>query len=215
MYVPAHFEQTNIEMMHALMRSHPLATLVTLGDEGLNANHIPLYLNAESGQYGVLQGHVARANPLLDDSNLAEVLVIFHGPNAYISPTWYATKPATGKVVPTWNYTTVHAYGKLQQIDDATWLRTHLEAMTDQHEANMPQPWQLSDAPHDFTERLLGAIVGIEIVITRLSGKWKVSQNQPPENQISVVQGLSTSRLADAGAMADLVALGVVCADSQ
>ena len=207
MYQPAQFDQPSVAIMHELIRQRPLATLVTLAGDGINANHIPLHLTDTPLPFGTLRGHVARANPLWHDLNPElEVLAIFHGPDAYISPSWYATKQETGKVVPTWNYAVVHAYGRLRVIDDAHWLRAQLEALTDQFEAAFPEPWAVADAPHEFTEKLLGSIVGIELVITRLSGKWKVSQNQPPCNHTSVIEGLDTSGQED---MAALVAAGV------
>jgi len=139
----------------------------------------------------VLTGHVAGANPIWNDlASEVEVLAVFQGLNAYISPSWYATKQETGKVVPTWNYAAVHAYGTLCIIDDAVWLRAQLEMLTADHEAGFAEPWAVSDAPADFTEKLIEAVVGIEISITRLEGKWKVSQNQPPRNRAGVVQGL-------------------------
>lgn len=207
MYQPAHFEQPSVEAMHELMRQHPLATLVTLDSNGINANHIPLHFADTPSRFGVLRGHVARANPLWRDLNQeVDVLAIFHGPEAYISPSWYATKQETGKVVPTWNYAVVHAYGCLRAIDDAAWLRAQLEAFTDHNEAVFPEPWQVADAPADFTEKLLEMIVGIELEISRLSGKWKVSQNQPPCNQASIIEGLTAHGRLD---MAALVEAGV------
>jgi transcriptional regulator len=210
MYIPPHFEQPNIEAMHNLIRTRPLATLVTLASNGINANHIPLHLAQSSEPFGSLQGHVARANPIWCDLGPDnEVLAIFHGPDAYIRPSWYATKQETGKVVPTWNYTVVHAYGSLRIIDDASWVRAQMEALTTHNEAAFPEPWSVSDAPDDFTEKLVEAVVGIEIIITRLSGKWKVSQNQPPQNQNSVIQGLNASGQSDAAAMAALINAGI------
>jgi len=210
MYLPPQFEQPDIEVMHELIRNRPLATLVTLGANGIDANHIPLHLEPAPEPFGVLRGHIARANPLWRDLAAdVETLAIFHGPDAYISPSWYATKQETGKVVPTWNYTVVHAYGTLRIIDDAVWVRAQLEALTQQNEAAFPKPWAVSDAPEDFTEKLLGAVVGIEMVITRLIGKWKVSQNQPPQNRRSVIQGLNAGGQGEAVAMAALVDAGV------
>ena len=210
MYIPPQFEQPNIEVMHELIRNRPLATLITLGSEGINANHIPFHLSLTPEPFGVLRGHVARSNPIWSDlaSNI-DTLAIFHGPEAYISPSWYATKQEAGKVVPTWNYTVVHAYGSLRIIDDAVWVRAQLEALTNHNEAVFSEPWAVSDAPVDFTEKLIEALVGIEMVITRLSGKWKVSQNQPPQNQRSVIQGLKASGQADAMTMAALVKTGI------
>ncbi|HEY8097464.1 MAG TPA: FMN-binding negative transcriptional regulator [Methylobacter sp.] len=210
MYIPAQFEQPDVELMHELICNRPFATLVTLGANGIDANHIPLHLEPTPEPFGVLRGHIARANPLWHDLAAdVETLTIFHGPDAYISPSWYATKQEAGKVVPTWNYAVVHAYGSLRIIDDAVWVRAQLEALTQQHEADFPDPWEVSDAPEDFTEKLLGALVGIEMVITRLTGKWKVSQNQPLQNQRSVIQGLNASGQNEAVAMAALVNDGV------
>ncbi|HEU0189517.1 MAG TPA: FMN-binding negative transcriptional regulator [Gallionella sp.] len=206
MYSPKNFEQPRVEVMHELMRAYPLATLVTLTSGVLDANHIPLHLSDAPAPFGVLRGHVARTNPLWRDfAKEVEALAIFHGPDAYITPSWYATKKETGKVAPTWNYAVVHAYGTLHAIDDAAWVRAHLEALTDCHEANFPKPWAVSDAPHEFTEKLIESVVGIEIVITRLSGKWKVSQNQPAQNRAGVIEGLGSSGHSDAVAMAALV----------
>ena len=206
MYTPKHFEEPRIEVMHALMRARPLATLVTLTSDGLNANHIPLHLADAPAPFGTLRGHVARANPLWRDfAKDVEVLAIFHGPDSYITPSWYATKQETGRVVPTWNYAVVHACGTLRVIDDPAWVCTQLEALTDHNEAGFAEPWSVADAPHEYTEKLIASIVGIEIVITKLTGKWKVSQNQPAQNQASVIAGLNSSGHRDAEAMAELV----------
>lgn len=206
MYIPKPFEQNNIEAMHDLMQKHPLATVVSLGTEGIYADHIPLHLSPTHGIYGALHGHVARANPFWRDhlSN-QEVLAIFHGPDAYISPSWYATKQATGKVVPTWNYTVVHAYCNLRIVEDPIWIRRHLEALTDANEAIFPEPWSVNDAPIDFTEKLIEGVVGVELLITRLSGKWKLSQNQLLPNRAGVVQGLKACRGDDAVELAALI----------
>ncbi len=180
--------------------------MVTLSSDGLTANHIPLHLQADGSAFGKLVGHVARANPVWHDAHgLAEVLAIFQGPNAYITPSWYATKADGGKVVPTWNYAVVHAHGPLVVKDDPQWVRAQLESMTRQHEASRPQPWAVEDAPREFTDRLLQAIVGIEIPITRLQGKWKVSQNQPANNRASVIAGLTEP--GHTGSAADMAAL--------
>lgn len=187
------------------MRDYPLVTLVTLSGTGLNANHIPLHWMQDDGShYGSLRGHIARSNPLWRDFDpQTEVLAVFQAENVYISPSWYATKPLTGKVVPTWNYAAVHAYGTLRIIDDPVWIRRQLEAMTQEFEAEFPEPWSVADAPANFTERLITQVIGIEISVTRLQGKWKVSQNQPPENQSSVIKAL---RESGQPAMASLVA---------
>jgi transcriptional regulator len=193
--------------MHALMRAHPLATLVTVSSAGLNANHIPFYLSPEPAPYGTLLGHVARANPVWTDfAQNVEVLAIFHGPEHYISPSWYATKKETGKVVPTWNYVSVHAYGSLTVRDAPAWICAQIEALTAHHEAVFDKPWKITDAPQDFTEKLIGSIVGIEIVITQLMGKWKLSQNQPEQNREGVIAGLGSIGTERALNMAEFIA---------
>ena len=187
MYTPKHFSAPSDEALHDVMRAYPFATLVTTSNSGVNVNHLPLYLDGK----GTLSGHLARANPLWQEvGSECDVLAIFHGPNAYVSPSWYPTKARTGMVVPTWNYVVVHARGKLKVINDVNWLYTHLAALTAQHEAVFDPPWRLEDAPAGFIDKLIQAVVGIEIEITALTGKWKVSQNQPLENQLGVVHGL-------------------------
>lgn len=206
MYVPSHFEESRIEVLHELVRERPLATLVTLTSAGIEANHIPLHLSAEAGRFGTLRGHVARANPFWRDiAANVEALAIFRGPDSYISPSWYATKREHGKVVPTWNYAVVHAWGELRIIDDPAWVMGQLQALTGQQEASFAEPWAVADAPREFTGKLIESIVGIEIVISRLTGKWKVSQNQPAGNQAGVVRGLRERGSSSAAEMADLV----------
>lgn len=193
MYLPKLFEVRDLEIMQQLMRDYPLATLISRQAELVNANHIPLMLLTQAETLGCLQGHVARSNPLLQEvQENPEVLVIFQGAQSYISPSWYPSKQATHQVVPTWNYTAVHAYGSLRVIEDVSWLQTHLAAITAAHERNLPEPWQLSDAPAEYLNKMLKAIVGIEIQITKLQGKWKVSQNRPPQDQKAVVAALQT-----------------------
>jgi transcriptional regulator len=195
MYVPKHFEVTNINAIHELIHDYPLATLVTTSVHGLNANHIPMHLTDTPKPYGTLRGHVARANPLLEDiDDENQSLAIFHGPNAYITPSWYETKKEHGKVVPTWNYAVVHAYGILQIVDKPDWLRAQLETLTNHNEAQFSEPWAVTDTPTEFTEKLLESIVGIQMKITKLVGKWKVSQNQPLKNKISVIEGLRDNK---------------------
>ena len=206
MYLPKQFEELQLQVLFELIRTRPLASLVTLSSTGLNVNHIPMSLSESPPPYGTLRGHIARGNPLWSDFNSdIESLALFHGPDAYISPSWYATKKETGKVVPTWNYAVVHAYGMLRIIDDASWLRAQLETLTNHNEAPFSEPWAVSDAPQEFTEKLISSIVGIEMILTRLSGKWKVSQNQPPQNQAGVAAGLKASDMPEAAEMAALV----------
>lgn len=192
--------------MHGLIQARPLATIVTLSTNGIEANHVPLHLSPGEGQYGTLRGHIARSNSMLCEMiQDLDALAVFHGPDSYISPSWYPTKKEHGRAVPTWNYAVVHAYGPLRIIDNAAWLFDHLQTLTTQHETGFDEPWKISDAPSDFTEKLLGAITGIEITITRLNGKWKASQNQPPTNQAGIVEGLNEREGARELEMADLI----------
>jgi transcriptional regulator len=210
MYLPAQFAETRPEVMHELMRTHAFATLVTLGADGLNANHLPFEFDPEAGPFGTLRAHAARGNPVWRDlADGIEALVVFQGPQAYVSPGWYATKKEDGRVVPTYNYAVVHAYGPLRAIQDKAELRGILTQLTARHEsamAPMAQPWKLEDAPEEYSNKLLEAIVGIEIPVSRLIGKWKVSQNQPQANRIGVEQGLRALGGEQAAAMADVVA---------
>ncbi len=185
-----------------MMRDHRLAALVRPTTNGLDADHIPLLIDPARGTHGTLLGHVARANPIWQDAADQEMLVIFQGPQAYISPSWYVSKQQHGKVVPTWNYAVVHAHGTLRAIDDQKWLRAHVATMTDANERGRAAPWRVSDAPAEYINTMLAAIVGIEIDITRISGKWKVSQNRAAEDRAGVVAGLTSEQ---ANAMAALV----------
>jgi transcriptional regulator len=184
MYAPAAFRETRREALLGLVGAYPFATVVAQAGGGLAANHLPLELAG-----GVLQGHVARGNELaaLDG---APVLAVFQGPQAYVSPNWYPSKHETGREVPTWNYAVVHVHGRLRTIGDPAWLRALLERLTDRHEAGEPQPWRVGDAPADHVERLLRAIIGIEITVERIEGKFKLSQNHPRRNRLGVIAGL-------------------------
>ncbi|HWY62683.1 MAG TPA: FMN-binding negative transcriptional regulator [Rhizomicrobium sp.] len=174
MYIPPHFREEREDVLHDAIRRIGLATLVTQNSGGVEANHLPLLL-----EDGVLRGHFARANPVWKSLKPgAEVLAIFLGPHAYVSPSWYPSKAQTGKAVPTWNYITVHVRGRLTLRDDPIWLRRHVGALSAAHEAARTAPWSVADAPADYIDGLLGAIVGFEISITRLEGKWKLSQNR-------------------------------------
>ncbi|WP_066343012.1 FMN-binding negative transcriptional regulator [Azohydromonas lata] len=192
LYQPSHgfFQQQDAATLHALMRAHPLATLVHVGPHGPVADVVPLEFVADAGEHGTLRGHVPRANPVWQQAQGQEVLVLFHGPQGYVSPGWYATKAEHGKVVPTWNYAVVQARGPLRAIEDAAWLRTELGRLTAHHEAAVGGHWALEDAPADFTDKLLGVIVGIEIPVASLEGKFKLSQNQPAVNRDGVEAGL-------------------------
>ena len=206
MYLPGHFEEIRIEILHRLIGERPLATMVTLGSDGLNANHIPIELAPQPAPLGTLRGHVARANPVWRDfSSAIDTLVIFHGPSTYVSPSWYPTKKTTGEVVPTYNYAVVHAYGRLNIIDDPEWLRGLVSRLTERFEGARSDPWKVTDAPPGFIEKQLHAIVGIEITISKLHGKWKASQNRPAADRAGVVNGLSEFSDADSLAMTELV----------
>lgn len=206
MYLPKHFEETRPEALLGLIAQQPLATLVVSDEQGLAADHIPLFLRQTTASPHELIGHVARANPLWQKAaNGIDCLAIFHGGQHYISPNWYATKAETGKVVPTWNYEVVHVQGKLFAMDDAQWLRACLADITAHQEADQPKPWKLDDAPEEFIDQRLRAIVGIRIEVARMFGKAKLSQNQPAENRQSVIEALSTSSDARACAMAEAI----------
>lgn len=192
MYLPSQFEETRAERLHALVRAHPLGLLITHADAGLCADPLPFVLDPDpAGGPGVLRAHVARANPLWQGADGTDVLVVFQGPDAYVSPGWYRSKAEHGKVVPTWNYVVVQARGRLQAIDDAVWLHRFVTRLTERHEAAMPRPWAVGDAPAAFVDQLLGAIVGIEIRLTALTGKWKVSQNRSTADRLGVANGLA------------------------
>lgn len=192
MYIPKQFEESNVEVLHQLIREKPLATLVTINDGGIEANHVPLLLSNQAKPYGTLCGHVAKANPLWKDHPAdKDVLVIFHGADGYVTPSWYASKAEAGKVVPTWNYVSVQAQGKLRVIHEPDWILSQLESLTAHNEAGFEPAWTVADAPQQFIHTLLDAIVGIEIEITDLKGKWKVSQNRSDQDRASVISGLS------------------------
>jgi transcriptional regulator len=210
MYIPSSFAEEDVSTLHAFVEAHPLATLVTAvgGAQDLFATHLPLLLDRAAGSFGRLIGHIARANPharqLAANSN--EALVIFSGPDAYITPAWYATKADTGRVVPTWNYVAVHAYGRVTLNSDPDFLRPHLEALTRQHEPSRAGTWEVSDAPAEYIAQQMRAIVGVEIAIDRLEGKWKMSQNRSGADIDGVVSGLSASTEPRDRVVADLVA---------
>ena len=198
MYLPKHFEQHDPDALQGLMREHPLAMLVTTGADGVTADHVPLEYDIPSG---TLRGHVARANPLWRHADGQPVLAVFRGAEAYITPSWYPSKAEHHKVVPTWNYAVVHAHGTLRALDDAPWLRDLVGRLTDHHEAPRAQPWAVGDAPDDYVQQMLRAIVGIEIPVTRLVGKWKISQNRNEADRLGVADGLAER----SAAMAKLV----------
>jgi transcriptional regulator len=220
-YIPKHFEETRVAVLHALVEAHPLGTLVTMGAAGLIASHIPMVLELDGTELGVaardgaglgmLRGHVSRANPQWREfCPEVEALAIFSGPEHYITPAWYAEKAETGKVVPTWNYSVVDVYGRLRVIEDAAWLRTHVERLTNIHEAGRAmagagEAWKVGDAPEDYVTTMLRGIVGLEIAVSRMEGKWKVSQNRGERDREGVAAGLGELETESGRAMKALV----------
>jgi transcriptional regulator len=206
LYLPAYFEESNVDTLHALMRSRPLATLLTMGESAIVANHIPVETLSQPAPFGVIRGHIARANPLWRDYRAdSEALLIFQGPQAYISPSFYPSKRETGQVVPTWDYAVVHARGSLQFVQDAAWLRALVSRLTDSREQSRQMPWKIDDAPPPYIEKMLTMIVGFELAIVKLTGKFKLSQNHPPANRAGVVQGLQAGD-ADGREIAQMLA---------
>ena len=206
MYNPVAFREMRPEIIEQAMSRHPLATLVTIGSEGLMASHIPLLYYRADGTLGTLRGHLARANPQSHDSlPSGEALAIFGGPQHYVSPTWYPSKKEHGRVVPTWNYVVVHAHGRLSFKYDADWLLENVRALSDEHEKSNGAQWQVADAPREFIENSLKAIVGIELTVTRLEGKWKTSQNRSVSDREGVIAGLRRLDSPVAAEMAKLV----------
>jgi transcriptional regulator len=205
-YLPKILEETRLDFLHDLIRSHPLGTWVSAENTELNVNHIPFLLDNARGEFGTLLGHVARANPVWKApvSPLPNVIV-FRGPQTYITPSWYPSKHQHGKAVPTWNYAVVTVHGMPEFIEDQDWLFEHLTHLTDTHEATQALPWKIDDAPPEFTEKLVSAIVGVRIPIRRIEGKWKVNQNRSESDKMGVIAGLLGKGDDDSLAMASLV----------
>ncbi len=191
MYQPAHHREDRLEVQHNLIEAHPFGLLISAGADGLLANGLPFLLQRSEGEFGQLQAHLARANPQWRELHGQDVLVVFQGPLTYVSPAYYETKRETGKVVPTWNYVMVQARGTAHVRDDQAWLDTQIAALTDRHEATRAEPWEVSDAPRPYIEAQLRGIVGIEIDIRQIEGKWKVSQNRSEADRTGVAQGLA------------------------
>lgn len=199
MYVPPAFQETRPDILHAAIRATGLAILVTTGPDGLIASHVPLLLDPDTGAQGTLHGHLARANPQARATG--EALAIFPGPDAYITPSWYATKQQDGKVVPTWNYVAVHATGPMEWYDGPQRLHDLVTRLTAHHEAPRGKPWAVADAPADYVAGMLRGIIGFSIAIARLEGKWKLSQNRPPADRAGVVAGLTEQGRTDVAAL--------------
>jgi transcriptional regulator len=194
MYLPKHFEQPDTDAVAQLLAAHPLATLAWPTAAGPEAEHLPLLWDRSPGDgaHGTLRGHVARANPVWREAAGQPVLAVFRGPQAYVTPSWYPSKAANAKVVPTWNYAVVHLRGRLHAVEDAPWLRALVGRLTDTHEASFAHRWQVSDAPEDYIAQMLRAIVGIEIVVEAVQGKWKMSQNRSAADRAGVAAGLES-----------------------
>ncbi len=191
MYLPPHFSEPRVEELHRIVREHPLGVLVTHGPAGLDANHIPFEFDPERGPHGTLLAHVARANPLCTEfAGGADVMVVFRGVQGYISPNWYPSKHETHRQVPTWNYEVVHAHGRLRLVDDEKFVRGIVARLTRRHEATEPQPWKMGEAPADYLDQMLRAIVGVEIEVVRLEGKRKLSQNREARDVDGAVRAL-------------------------
>jgi len=201
MYLPRHFQEDRVDVIAGVIRDHPLATLVSLAEDGLLATHLPMLWDPEPAPFGTLTGHVARPNPHARvAASRVDSLAIFSGPQAYVSPSWYPSKREHGKVVPTWNYIVVHAHGPLQTIDDAAWVRAFVTRLTEIQERDLIDPWRIGDAPAAFIERMLAGIVGVEMPVRRFEGKWKLSQNRSDADVAGTIEGLDAR--ADPGATA-------------
>ena len=209
MYIPRANEEKRIPVLQNLIRAHSFGTLITMGTSGILATHLPIVLETDDTEYGTLKAHVSRANPQWRDfDRTIDALAIFAGPHHYISASWYPGAIDPGTEVPTWNYVTVHAYGTLRAIDDPEWLRTHVSQLTDIHEAASAQPWSIANAPEVYLQSQIKGIVGLELPIRRLEGKWKTSQNRNERDRSAVAEGLAALDTADSLSMKSLVERG-------
>lgn len=202
MYCPPAFRVEELASLHGLMRAARLANVVTFGANGLHASPLPLFLDETEGPFGTLYGHFARANAQWKDTPLSDALAIFMGPDAYVSPSWYASKKEHGKVVPTWNYSAVHARGPIEFFDDEARLRDVVERLTNLHEAERPEVWSVSDAPAPFLRGQLRGTIGLRLPITGLEGKNKMSQNRSAADRAGVAEGMAGSSHASERAVA-------------
>jgi transcriptional regulator len=201
MYIPPAFNEERLDVQHALIRAHPLGLLISAGDEELLASPLPFHLVTDVSPFGTLQGHLARGNPHWKSLDGRDALVVFQGVESYISPSWYESKREHGKVVPTWNYAMVQARGRVRVIDDAEWLRVQIGRLTNDHEGERAHPWHVTDAPDAFIDAQVKGIVGLEIVIRHIEGKWKVSQNRPPADRATVATRLEVEGKPDMSAL--------------
>jgi transcriptional regulator len=207
MYVPPAFKDDDLDSIRATICSARLANLVTATADGPIATPLPLFLDETEGEFGVLYGHVAKANPQWRSAPIGEALAIFMGPEAYVTPSWYATKQETGKVVPTWNYIAVHVYGPVEFFQEPERLLNVVTRLTNKHETSRAEPWAVSDAPPEFVAAQLRGIVGLRIPVTRFEGKRKMSQNRPEADRVGVVAGLAASANPDDREVAPLIPL--------
>ncbi|MFZ6767392.1 FMN-binding negative transcriptional regulator [Undibacterium sp. Di26W] len=208
MYLPDHFSEQRLDVLHALIQAHPLAAMVTHNEDGLDANHLPFLVTPPTADvpYGVLRGHVARSNPVWQKAATGKnLLVIFQGAHAYISPRWYAEKKHSGAVVPTYNYVVVHAHGPLRIIEDRQQFLALLTQLSAHFEHKLDQPWKVSDAPAEYIDRMMDLIVGIEIPIQRICGKWKTSQNKTTGDRMTIANGLRESGHSEVADMASIM----------
>jgi transcriptional regulator len=214
MFRPEHFRVEDAAEMHALMRARPFAALVSMTPGGLCGTHLPTVLKDDEGPFGTIECHLARANPHWKDlAKGEEAMMIFQGADGYVTPNWYATKVATGKAVPTWNYAIVHAYGRPAIVNDKEWLKHHVTELSAQQERSEPQPWAVSDAPESYIDAMLRGIVGFRFEITRLEGKWKMSQNREAQDRLGVIDGLKARARGDDLEIAEIVAARMTPAD--
>jgi transcriptional regulator len=205
MYLPKHFKEERLEILLPIVQAHPLGLLVTIEEGVSEVNHLPFFYKE-----GVLEAHIPKVNPLYDflkNAGNVDVLVVFQGPQSYITPSWYPTKKESGKVVPTWNYSVVHVRGKISLKEDKTWIRTHVENVTNWHEPQRGSQWQVSDAPRDYTDAMISVLCGLEITIESMVGKLKLSQNRQEEDRLAVLDQLEKSVLEDDMHMAHLAKL--------
>ena len=209
MYMPQAFEEKDPDIIFGLMSSLGVATVVSTGADGMIASHVPVEVDRDAAEYGVIRCHFAKPNP--QQALIAggtETLFIFQGPTAYVTPSWYKTKAENGKVVPTLNFAVVHAYGTGKAIEDPVAMRRHLTALTDGFEAKFPEPWKVTDAPDDFIERMMKGITVVEVALTRLEGKWKMSQNRPDADRRGVAEGYRNQGRIDMADLVETFALG-------
>lgn len=206
MYIQTPFEESRPVVLHELIAAQPLATFIVVQDEEIIVNHMPLIVSSDEGDYGVLRGHLPIGNSIWQSfDGTTKAVAVFQGPSSYITPSWYPSKHQHGKAVPTWNYVVAHAHGRPKAIHDPTWLLNHLNDMTNIQESAQRLPWKVSDAPKDYTDKMVSRIVGFEMPISSLQGKWKVSQNRPEADRLGVAAGLRNQGDENSLAMESLV----------